>query len=48
MKIIVASDHAGFAYKTILIKELRNNGYELTDMGTDSDKPPITLIMPPM
>jgi ribose 5-phosphate isomerase B len=39
MKIIIASDHAGFEYKTIMVKDLREKGYEVLDLGTDSDKP---------
>ena len=39
MKVIIASDHAGFAYKTILAKDLREKGYEVIDLGTDSEKP---------
>lgn len=39
MKVIIGSDHAGFNYKTILIASLRQNGYEVTDMGTDNVHP---------
>jgi ribose 5-phosphate isomerase B len=39
MKVIIASDHAGFAYKTIFVKELLEKGYEVIDLGTDSEKP---------
>ena len=39
MKVIIASDHAGFEYKTIMVKDLREKGYEVLDLGTDSDKP---------
>ena len=39
MKVIIASDHAGFIYKTILAKDLREKGYEIIDLGTDSEKP---------
>ena len=39
MKVIIASDHAGFEYKTIMAKDLRENGYDVIDLGTDSEKP---------
>ena len=36
MSIAIASDHAGFAYKSRLIEELRKQGHEVEDLGTDS------------
>jgi ribose 5-phosphate isomerase B len=39
MKIIIASDHAGFSYKTILVNELREKGYEIIDLGTYNEDP---------
>lgn len=39
MKIAFASDHAGFKYKTILIKELQESGYDLLDLGTNEETP---------
>jgi ribose 5-phosphate isomerase B len=39
MKITIGSDHAGFELKTLLIDYLRQLGYELTDVGTDSTAP---------
>ncbi|MCB0284508.1 MAG: ribose-5-phosphate isomerase [Calditrichaeota bacterium] len=39
MKISIASDHAGFEYKTKIIEYLSVNGYETIDFGTDSDVP---------
>jgi len=36
MKIALASDHAGFRYKEIIKKHLTDNGYHVTDFGTDS------------
>jgi ribose 5-phosphate isomerase B len=39
MKITLGSDHAGFELKTLLIAYLRQLGYELTDVGTDSTAP---------
>jgi len=35
-KIAIGSDHAGFAYKTILIEYLKSLGYTVTDFGTNS------------
>ena len=37
MKIVIASDHAGYSYKTMLIEYLTNAGQEVIDLGTDSD-----------
>ena len=39
MKIAIASDHAGFKYKTTLVKELREQGYDIADLGTTSESP---------
>ena len=39
MKVIIASDHAGVEYKAFMVKDLRENGYETIDMGTDGNKP---------
>ena len=39
MKVIIASDHAGFAYKSILIKALTEEAYEIIDLGTYSEDP---------
>ena len=36
VKIAIASDHAGFQYKTRLIDMVRALGHEVTDFGTDS------------
>lgn len=37
MRIAIASDHAGFRYKTLLIKHLTALGHEVVDFGTDSE-----------
>jgi ribose 5-phosphate isomerase B len=39
MKIIVASDHAGFHYKTLLLKDLHEKGYEAIDLGAYNEEP---------
>jgi len=38
MKIIVASDHAGFSYKSILIEALKEEAYEVIDLGAHSEE----------
>ncbi len=38
MKFAIASDHAGFEYKSLLIKHLRGMGYDVRDFGTYSDE----------
>ena len=39
MKVIIASDHAGFDYKNLLLKDIQQQGYEVTDIGTFSKEP---------
>lgn len=39
MKIVIGSDHAGFALKNKLIPFLRDKGFKLIDIGTDSEEP---------
>jgi len=36
VKIAIASDHAGFRYKTMLVQHLRGLGHEVVDYGTSS------------
>jgi len=36
MKIAVGSDHAGFELKRVTAAELRSQGHEVLDLGTDS------------
>ncbi|HET6339407.1 MAG TPA: ribose 5-phosphate isomerase B [Polyangiales bacterium] len=36
MKIAIASDHAGYKYKTLLIEHLRARNHEVVDFGTSS------------
>ena len=38
MKIAMASDHAGYRYKTMLIRFLKNASHEIVDFGTNSDE----------
>lgn len=37
MRIAIASDHAGFAYKQAIIPLLRSLGHDVRDFGTDSE-----------
>jgi ribose 5-phosphate isomerase B len=39
MRFAVASDHAGFRYKTIAAQYLRELGHEVIDFGTGSETP---------
>jgi ribose 5-phosphate isomerase B len=39
MLIAIASDHAGFAYKTIIASWLVQQGFDVKDFGTDSEAP---------
>lgn len=39
MKIIIASDHAGFNYKTLLIKDLLEKKYKVIDLGSYNEEP---------
>lgn len=36
MKIAIASDHAGYEYKQMLVEFLRGVGHEIRDFGTES------------
>jgi ribose 5-phosphate isomerase B len=38
MKIAIASDHAGFRYKSVIRKHLETKGFFVTDFGTDSEE----------
>ena len=39
MRIALASDHAGFRYKSLLAEMLRKQGHDVVDFGTDSESP---------
>lgn len=36
-KIGIASDHAGFSLKTLIANELRRQGYDVLDLGTQNE-----------
>jgi ribose 5-phosphate isomerase B len=38
-RIAVASDHAGFQLKRVVVSHLEQSGHEVTDLGTDSEEP---------
>ncbi len=39
MKVALAGDHAGFALKQYLARELRNDGHEIIDLGANDETP---------
>jgi ribose 5-phosphate isomerase B len=39
MRIAIASDHAGYRYKTMLVDFLASRGHEVVDFGTNSTDP---------
>jgi len=39
MKIVIASDHGGYQYKNILMKDIRAHGYEVKDLGAFNEDP---------
>jgi ribose 5-phosphate isomerase B len=39
MRIAIASDHAGYRYKGLLIQHLSAAGHDMVDFGTHSDEP---------
>ncbi len=39
MKVVIASDHGGFQYKTLLLQEIRERGYDVTDAGAFNEEP---------
>ena len=39
MKIFIASDHAGFAYKNLLMQDLKLHGFEIEDLGAYDPQP---------
>lgn len=38
MRIAIGADHAGYRYKTAFVQELRQEGHEVLDLGTDSEE----------
>jgi ribose 5-phosphate isomerase B len=39
VRIVIASDHAGFRYKELIRTALQQKGYDITDFGTTSTDP---------
>lgn len=39
MKIVIASDHGGFEYKKQVSEHIRNQGFEISDLGTFNEEP---------
>jgi ribose 5-phosphate isomerase B len=39
MKVVIGCDHAGFNYKEIIKKHLQGKGFDVVDVGTDSQEP---------
>jgi ribose 5-phosphate isomerase B len=39
VRIAIASDHAGFRLKGVVVDHLTGNGHEVDDLGTDSEAP---------
>jgi ribose 5-phosphate isomerase B len=39
MKIAIAADHGGFQYKQILLKEIQDFGFAVTDLGAFDEAP---------
>jgi ribose 5-phosphate isomerase B len=39
VRIVLASDHAGFRLKSFLVRHLGEQDHEVTDLGTDSESP---------
>lgn len=39
MKIAIASDHAGYQYKSMLVRHLTSLGHDVVDFGTSSTDP---------
>ena len=39
MKIVIGCDHAGFNYKETIKLHLQQKGFEIVDVGTDSESP---------
>jgi ribose 5-phosphate isomerase B len=39
VRITLASDHAGYRLKSLLVRHLGEQGHDVTDLGTDSEEP---------
>jgi ribose 5-phosphate isomerase B len=38
MKVVIASDHGGYQYKNLLLKDMQDRGYAVTDLGTFNEE----------
>jgi len=38
MKVVIASDHGGFQYKNLLLNEIKQHGFEVTDLGAFTEQ----------
>lgn len=38
MRVAIAADHAGYSYKELLARQLRDAGHDVLDLGTDSEE----------
>jgi ribose 5-phosphate isomerase B len=39
MKVVIASDHGGYEYKNLLLVDIRQQGYDVTDLGAFKEEP---------
>jgi ribose 5-phosphate isomerase B len=39
MKVVIASDHGGYEYKNLLLADIRQQGYDVTDLGAFKEEP---------
>ena len=39
MKVTIAADHAGFSYKSVIVKELLEQAFDVHDLGTFNEMP---------
>lgn len=39
MKVAIAADHAGYRYKELFVRELKEQGYDIIDLGTHGAEP---------
>jgi ribose 5-phosphate isomerase B len=41
VKIVAGADHGGYALKQAVVRRLRSQGHEVTDVGTDATEPSV-------